>query len=226
MAENCNSSDSSDDDYPPRSKSRYPNRIRPRHGDRGSKYEQRREPSRKSGERKDSGSTLQQGDVDSDLSSSLNSQEEVQWHAQKDWRAHHHERLQPRGMADSNKHFSHPTMQSSSIRKVLSASAVVKKVPPLTNSGSHVSRYQGHKDKNSLKQKTRALSHIQTASHRNPAQVEEEGEDEEVMPQICETVRAVVGYIGSIETPSSHTRPHQRLQVIIDELLLDWSKII
>ena len=171
---------------------------------------------------KDSGSTVQHGDVDSDLSSSLTSQEDVHWPSRGDeWRGQKQERLQPRGMADPNDRlgngFAYPSMHSSSMRKALSASAVVKKVP-LTGSGHNVQLT--HKDgrhHGGSKQKVRALSQLQPSIKRDTSPVivpDDDGDEDEDFPKVAESIMAVVGYIGSIETPSSHTRPHQRLQAL------------
>jgi len=231
VAENCNSSDSSDDDYPPRSKSRYPNRVRPRQsvGDKAPKHEMRQEVIRQERKHsKDSGSTVQHGDVDSDLSSSVTSQEEVPWSSSRrdvDWRSKRNERQQPRGKADSNDRqssgFAYPSMHNSGIRKVMSASAVVKKVPQMTGAGkSSQSVHAHHSSKDQHRQSVsrsnvRALSTIQASPQIEASPVHKSDmSDVEDMPEVMDTVQAVVGYTGSIETPSSHTRPHQRLQAL------------
>ncbi|XP_059145141.1 regulator of G-protein signaling 12-like isoform X2 [Physella acuta] len=200
VAENVNSSDSSDDDYPPRSKSRYPNRVRPRknHGDRVSKYDR---ASRQADNLPAHQRQYAPQGTESDLSSSLTSQEDHGW--TQGW-----PRVNQRAAPEAGRGFTYTAVQDgpviSTAKKVSSASAVVKKVPPMSGQSAETHPSVLH---------NKIVDPVPTPQIEK-LNVRAEKDGEEVLLPLVEPLKAVVGYIGSIETPSSHTRPHQRLQAL------------
>ncbi|KAH9503240.1 Regulator of G-protein signaling 12 [Bulinus truncatus] len=221
VAENFNSSDSSDDDYPPRSKSRYPNRVRPRinHADRASKYE-RAASSYHMDRRENHLRQYISNGAESDLSSSLTSQEDQAWAHVPDlaWGKHKQGRLLPNkkdpnsydAKDNQNNGFGYGAIQSGSVataKKISTAAAVVKKVPQVTEIKIP---NQVHSEAITCKSPdliavSRDLLTLSSAEDGNSKQ-------DNNQLKVVSATKAVVGYIGSIETPSSHTRPHQRLQ--------------
>ncbi|KAK3725694.1 hypothetical protein RRG08_043108 [Elysia crispata] len=217
VGENLNSSDSSDDDYPPRCKSRYPNRVRPRHAyEKSSKYD--KNPIVQQQEKKGSMQPHQNVELDSDLSSSLTSQDDHAWPSSSG-RCHDRESsFESRKESASydplekdSDRFSYAPMQHrpmvSTAKKIMSSAAVVKKVPTVNLAQKHSRQISGSKHN--------SASSDSSGSLRAGAAVRDANkDDDEQLPKVAESVRAIVGYIGSIETPSSHTRPHQRLQAL------------
>ncbi|GFR98570.1 regulator of G-protein signaling 12 [Elysia marginata] len=215
VGENLNNSDSSDDDYPPRCKSRYPNRVRPRQTyEKSSKPD--KNPTFQQQERKGSLRLNQNVELDSDLSSSLTSQDDHAWPSSSGRDRHDREssfesRKESAGydrLEKESDRFSYASMQSRPVvptaKKIMSSAAVVKKVPQLNQGQKHT-----HGPKLNRASSDSSGSLRASAAARDP-----NVDDDEELPKVAESVRAIVGYIGSIETPSSHTRPHQRLQAL------------
>lgn len=219
VGENLNTSDSSDDDYPPRCKSRYPNRVRPRQ-----MYEKSSKPDKNptvmQQEKKGSLRRNPNVDIDSDLSSSLTSQEDRAWPSSSG-RGHDREssfesRKESAGYdrldKDSDR-FSYASMPTQPVvptaKKIMSSAAVVKKVPTMNPLSKHVCQLNGPKLNYASSDSSGSFRAGSVAASKHSHK-----DDEEELPKVAESVRAIVGYIGSIETPSSHTRPHQRLQAL------------
>lgn len=225
MAENYNSSDSSDDDYLPRTKSRYPNRVRPRQslGERGGSQE--KASSSWSNVKQNSCESLKQyhpPEEESDLSSSLTSQEDQAWlnPAVVAWQGFCRTRPEKAGLgAGTKKHrdeMAHVNMCNqpivSTAKKISSAAAIVKRVPPVIDSIKHIQ--QGI-----LKQRISENVQADISSKPDPSSVVMQGSSEESErsnkhTKVNDNAQAIVGYIGSIETPNSHRHPHQRLQAL------------
>ncbi|GFO30559.1 regulator of G-protein signaling 12 [Plakobranchus ocellatus] len=218
VGENLNSSDSSDDDYPPRCKSRYPNRVRPRNTfEKSSKYE--KSSSSQPQERKGNPPTYPHNEVDSDLSSSLTSQDDPAWSSNSGRHQDRESSFESRretasydSLEKQSDRFSYACVQNkpviSTAKKISSSAAVVKKVPPVNPSlkpGRQMSGSKLNSNSSDSSSSLRAGAKFKDMSR---------DDDDEQMPKVAEFVKAIVGYIGSIETPSSHTRPHQRLQAL------------
>ncbi|XP_055901258.1 regulator of G-protein signaling loco-like isoform X2 [Biomphalaria glabrata] len=223
VAENYNSSDSSDDDYPPRSKSRYPNRIRPRVNPavKASKYE-RAPPSYQRDRKENQLKHYIPAGAESDLSSSLTSQEDQAWAhvAELAWGKNRQEKFSSKKDSDryeakdvQHTGFVNGALQNGSVataKKISLSAAIVKKVPQV----AEIKAPQQSDSEENIKKSVEL-----TASNRDRPSVSPNGEinsDKQDINQQKSTnsAKAVVGYIGSIETPSSHTRPHQRLQAL------------
>lgn len=220
MSENCNSSDSSDDDYPPRSKSRYPNRVRSRQPQGIQKPEGKRiggvgaakEPQRN----------------DSDVSFSPASTDDTGW-SKYDLKK---PAIKSRNLSSKevtkdkeNVKFAFSSVQRGpviSTAKISSASSIVKKMSPVAEISRQTPVFP---------EKLEMASN--SSYDDNPGQVILEGDKEiaamkiasshvtfeggvvevsEKLPNLVDSFKAIVGYIGSIETQASYSRPHQRLQ--------------
>ncbi|CAG5131037.1 unnamed protein product [Candidula unifasciata] len=225
VAENYNSSDSSDDDYLPRTKSRYPNRVRPRQslGERGTSHD--KASSSWSTVKQSSCESLKQyhpPEEESDLSSSLTSQEDQVWlnPATVAWRGFCQNRPETTGLCGEAKRQKNEMVGVntcnkpvvSTARKISSAAAVVKRVPPVCDSIKHIQ--QGI-----LKQKISENAQKDILSKLEPSSAAGQGDSEVIegcnkYSKVNENVKAIVGYVGSIETPNSHRHPHQRLQAL------------
>ena len=96
----------------------------------------------------------------------------------------------------------------STAKKIMSSAAVVKKVPPVNPVVKHIRQPSGPKHNSASSDSSGSLR--ARALSRDVCR----DDDDEELPKVAESVKAIVGYIGSIETPSSHTRPHQRLQAL------------
>ncbi|CAL1543695.1 unnamed protein product, partial [Lymnaea stagnalis] len=232
VAENYNSSDSSDDNYPPRSKSRYPNRVRPRvsHAERGSKYE--RGPSSRRNEHRENHNAPRHYTplgAESDLSSSLTSQEDQGWAQIPDsgWSKNTQAATtikKEKNRFDANyaqgNGFAFAAMHGGQVmptaKKITSAAAVVKRVPQVTD--SKLPWQIGSVKFPDTTQETAAHNTDESQKTRRQEKLLNQPEEiikkEELKLEVVNSIKAVVGYIGSIETPSSHTRPHQRLQAL------------
>ncbi|KAL8586427.1 hypothetical protein ACOMHN_023042 [Nucella lapillus] len=237
VAENYNSSDSSEDDYLPRSKSRYPNRVRFRQpqGDLGGRggiasrplpqrpVDVRGNPSRPYRNHVPVG-------ADSDLSTSVTSpgssvSEERSRHDYMDtihgWKRPMYEKIgrhpnsygkvtdsSTTDMSGENLAFTMATVQNGPVISTAKISSAVSKRPP-SRSKESASSLPGP----SAMQDNAATTSSQEAEAEAEAipEVTEREEEEDAAANRNE-VRAVVGYIGSIELPGNVNRPNQRLQ--------------
>lgn len=213
VAENSYNSDSSDDDYLPQTKSRYHNRVRVHQCVRGRSAKLERIPLSCQIVQESSGERL----AECELSSSLTSQEDRNWpHKVDDECSLGRTKNNRDQICDSEKHIrefvvSHDYNKHvmSTAKKIFPAAALVKKVPPVSSSIRNMRQAKSQESYQNIQPEI-PLKH--EASQMQTGKENERNDKVGKVPVETETVRAIVGYIGSIEMPSSQKHHHQRLQ--------------
>ncbi|KAJ8317189.1 hypothetical protein KUTeg_005093 [Tegillarca granosa] len=247
VAENYNSSDSSDEEYHHRSKARYPNRVRPRHAssnkhgekvltecnqrDRHSSNERHKHSHRSN---HDSYNKLSQSGprlhtpvgAENNLSgSSHNSTPQFAGPLNVEKR-----RDNPTLNGNSTSAINHPLAKQAIVKSTLSSSQSKSSTRPVPSGSVSNHRRDCINRSNNLNASyvTPAVSsYLKTSasttqdSSPNNAFIAMEEEDDDMgddeaslLDRSIHDMRAVVGYIGSIEMPSDANKPHVRLQSI------------
>ncbi|KAK3095660.1 hypothetical protein FSP39_017255 [Pinctada imbricata] len=243
VAENYNSSDSSDDEYQHRHKARYPNRVRSRHATTGSKTNDKvlrehnhRERHKTEYKHKDPYVSKQDPHLRSSQSKGRIPKPTGSENNYTSSNSSHDSTPQFAGPLPIEKRsmISHSNLQATPLlHHPQSKQAVVK-----TFSQSAQPLRYGAEGRNSEKQSRSNISpslhgsflapgissYLKTSAQQNQSNFadnaflivdDEEGDDEEsLLNYSFHDMRVVVGYIGSIEMPSDAHKPHIRVQSI------------
>ncbi|XP_041370703.1 regulator of G-protein signaling 12-like isoform X2 [Gigantopelta aegis] len=244
VAENYNSSDSSDDDYPPRTKSRYPNRIRPRHGHAGKDKYQFSEVPRLSGHLHSYGELRGSNSrnrnhapvgAEPDMSNSASSQSQSSSFTSQEptnssantasfnsFSVHNRTRQSQRQESKSSLNSKNGlSCSSTSVQfQELQTSHEMSSMMRHCSDGRLQEALSHSRDRHDLidhVSRHASCSNLQGASAMaalpcaNCSQGDQDDDDSFEM-NVVGDIRAVVGYVGSIEMPGNANRTHQRLQ--------------